>query len=197
MTNTLVIKSSILGEHSQSSQLLDHVIQQLDGRRVMCRDLAATPLPMLDGAGAQALRGASELTVQQADVLALSEQLISELQQADTLVIAAPMYNFHIPVQLKAWIDLVCRAGVTFRYTEQGVEGLLNTQKAVVVTTRGGQHRGTPHDMMTDYLKTILTFLGIADIEFVYAEALNMSGEQKQTELQQARAQLDTLLVNT
>lgn len=194
MATTLVLKSSILGEYSQSAKLIDYMIERVDADQVQLRDLAAEPLPMLDGAGATALRGGDNLDAQQQAMLALSNQLVAELQAADTLVIAAPMYNFHIPVQLKAWIDLVCRAGVTFRYTEQGPEGLMKGKKAVVVTTRGGMHKDSPTDLITPYLRTVLGFIGITEVEFVYAEALNMGEEAQQSGIREARTSLDALV---
>ncbi len=193
MAKTLVLKSSILGEFSQSAKLIDEQIERSDHDGVAIRDLAAEPLPMLDGAGAMALRGGDNLSEQQQAVLALSDQLVEELKAADTLVIAAPMYNFHVPVQLKAWIDLVCRAGVTFRYTEQGPEGLLTGKKAVVVTTRGGRHKDSVTEMITPYLRTVLGFIGINEVEFVYAEALNMGEEEQRAGLAHARHQLNTV----
>ncbi|MFP2767860.1 FMN-dependent NADH-azoreductase [Oceanisphaera sp. KMM 10153] len=194
MTTTLVLKSSILGEYSQSSKLIDYMVERMGSDRIALRDLAAEPLPMLDGAGATALRGGEDLSEQQQALLALSDLLVEELKTADTLVIAAPMYNFHIPVQLKAWIDLICRAGVTFRYTERGSQGLLTGKKAVVVTTSGGRHKDSLHDMVTPYLSTVLGFIGIDDVEFVYAEAMGMGKEAQQTGLKHARQQLDELV---
>ncbi|MGR7921177.1 FMN-dependent NADH-azoreductase [Zobellella denitrificans] len=194
MSKTLVLKSSILGEYSQSAKLIDYMIERAGAERVQIRDLAAEPLPMLDGAGAMALRGGDQLSEQQQALLALSDGLVEELQAADTLIIAAPMYNFHIPVQLKAWIDLVCRAGVTFRYTEQGPEGLVKGKKAVVVTTRGGMHKDSPTDLITPYLRTVLGFIGITEVEFVYAEALNMGEDAQKAGLDQARQSLEALV---
>lgn len=194
MSKTLVLKSSILGEYSQSAKLIDYMIERAGAERVQLRDLAAEPLPMLDGAGAMALRGGDQLSEQQQALLALSDGLVEELKAADTLIIAAPMYNFHIPVQLKAWIDLVCRAGVTFRYTEQGPEGLVKGKKAVVVTTRGGMHKDSPTDLITPYLRTVLGFIGITAVEFVYAEALNMGEDAQKAGLDQARQSLEALV---
>ncbi|WP_445398543.1 FMN-dependent NADH-azoreductase [Zobellella sp. An-6] len=194
MSKTLVLKSSILGEYSQSAKLIDYMIERAGAEGVQIRDLAAEPLPMLDGAGAMALRGGDQLSEQQQALLALSDGLVEELKAADTLIIGAPMYNFHIPVQLKAWIDLVCRAGITFRYTEQGPEGLVKGKKAVVVTTRGGMHKDSPSDLITPYLRTVLGFIGITEVEFVYAEALNMGEDAQKAGLDQARQSLEALV---
>ncbi|MDP5291913.1 FMN-dependent NADH-azoreductase [Oceanimonas sp. CHS3-5] len=193
MTHTLILKSSILGEHSESGRLMDYFISQLDEPAPTVRDLAAEPLPVLNGEGAQALRSDGELNERQRDLLALSNALVAELKAADRVVIAAPMYNFHVPVQLRTWIDLVCRAGVTFRYTDQGPEGLLKGKKAVVITTRGGQHKDSSRELITPYLETVLGFMGITEVEFVYAEGLNMGGDAREAGLNGARQRLAEL----
>lgn len=176
MSNTLVLKSSILGDYSQSNQI---IAQAIEGKsNVTTRDLAADPVPVLDMAIATALRSNSDdLSDDLKQVVALSDNLITELKQADTVIIAAPMYNFMIPTQLKNYFDLIARAGVTFKYTDTGPVGLIENKKVVVLTTRGGIHKDTPRDSMHDYLATILGFLGMTDVEFVYAEALNMGDE--------------------
>lgn len=176
MSNTLVLKSSILGDYSQSNQIIE---QAIEGKsNVTIRDLAAEPVPVLDMAVATALRSTSDdLSDELKAIVKLSDELIAELQNAEKVVIAAPMYNFMIPTQLKNYFDLIARAGVTFKYTETGPVGLIKDKKVVVVTTRGGIHKDTPRDSMHDYLATILGFLGMADVEFVYAEALNMGEE--------------------
>jgi FMN-dependent NADH-azoreductase len=176
MSNTLVLKSSILGDYSQSNQI---IAQAIEGKpNVTTRDLAAEPVPVLDMAVATALRGnGDDLSDELKQIVELSDSLIAELKQADTVVIAAPMYNFMIPTQLKNYFDLIARAGITFKYTETGPVGLIDNKKVVVLTTRGGIHKDTPRDSMHDYLVTILGFLGMTDVEFVYAEALNMGDE--------------------
>lgn len=197
MTRTLILKSSILGDFSQSAKLIDFMVEQAghqDGIQPLIRDLVANPLPLLDGTAVGAIRGGEVLDPQQQDILALSNQLVEELHSADTLVIAAPMYNFHIPVQLKAWIDLICRAGVTFKYTEQGPQGLITGKKAVVITTRGGLHKDKPTDLITPYMQTILGFIGITDVEFVYAEALGMGEEAQRSGMSQAQNALAELV---
>jgi FMN-dependent NADH-azoreductase len=107
------------------------------------------------------------------------------------LVLGVPMYNFSVPAQLKNWIDAISRAGVTFRYTELGPEGLLKGKKAVVVQTRGGIHRNSPTDSLTPYLQTILGFLGITDVQFVYAEGLSMGPDAERDGLADAYAQIE------
>ncbi|ENH7394279.1 FMN-dependent NADH-azoreductase [Vibrio vulnificus] len=174
MSRLLVLKSSILGDYSQSNKLVDEFVNKFDQQDVVVRDLAQQPLPVLDFQVATALRASGDLSEAQQAIVDLSDQLIAEIKHADTLIIAAPMYNFTVPTQLKNWVDLIARAGVTFTYTEQGPKGLIEGKKAVVVTTRGGIHKDAASDIITPYLKTVLGFVGITEVEFVYAEALNM-----------------------
>jgi FMN-dependent NADH-azoreductase len=192
MTNTLVLKSSILGPHSQSNQLIDHALEGKTG--IIERDLAANPVPVLDMSVATALRGGDDLSDEQQAALALSDQLIEELKAADQLVIAAPMYNFMVPTQLKNWFDIIARAGVTFTYTENGPVGLIENKKAVVVTTRGGLHKDSPRNSIESYVTTMLGFIGITEVEFVYAEALNMGEETAQAAREDALKQLVSLV---
>ncbi|MDC5805816.1 FMN-dependent NADH-azoreductase [Vibrio europaeus] len=192
MTNTLVLKSSILGPHSQSNQLIDHALEGKTG--IIERDLAANPVPVLDMSVATALRGGDDLSDEQQAALTLSDQLIEELKAADQLLIAAPMYNFMVPTQLKNWFDIIARAGVTFTYTEKGPVGLIENKKAIVVTTRGGLHKDSPRNSIESYVTTMLGFIGITEVEFVYAEALNMGEEAAQTAREDALKQLVSLV---
>src|SRR5476651_2180289 len=160
MSKVLVLKSSILANFSQSNQ-------------VTVRDLAADPIPVLDGELVGALRPSdAALTPRQEEALALSNTLIEELQAHDVIVIAAPMYNFNIPTQLKNYFDLVARAGVTFKYTEKGPEGLVKGKQVIVLTSRGGIHKDTPTDLVAPYLSLSLGFLVITDVEFIFAEGI-------------------------
>ncbi|HBV89363.1 MAG TPA: FMN-dependent NADH-azoreductase [Pantoea sp.] len=175
MTKVLVLKSSILAGYSQSSQLADFYVEQAkaQGKEVTVRDLAANPIPVLDGELVGAMRPSeAPLSPRQQEALDLSDELIAELQAHDEVVIAAPMYNFNIPTQLKNYFDLIARAGVTFRYTEAGPEGLVKGKKAVVISSRGGIHKDTPTDLLTPYVKLFLGFIGITDVEFVFAEGI-------------------------
>ncbi|CAM4158868.1 FMN-dependent NADH-azoreductase [Shewanella aquimarina] len=196
MAKVLVLKSSILGDYSQSAKLIDHLQQhwQGQGAEVTVRDLAAQPLPVLDGEIAMGLHGGDELTARQQEVLALSDELVAELKAHDTLVIAAPMYNFSIPTQLKNWIDLVARAGVTFTYTENGPKGLVEGKRAVLVTTRGGVHKNGASDHVVPYLKTVLGFIGIDEVETVYGEALNMGPEANEQGISEAKQSIEQLV---
>lgn len=193
MTNTLVLKSSILGPHSQSNQLIDHALEGKSG--IIERDLAATPVPVLDMNVATALRSdGNDLSDDLKAVLELSNQLIDELKAADTIVIGAPMYNFMVPTQLKNWFDLIARAGVTFSYTGTGPVGLIENKKVIVVTTRGGLHKDSPRNSIESYLTTMLGFIGITDVEFVYAEALNMGEDAAAVAREDALKQLAELV---
>lgn len=175
MSKVLVLKSSILAGYSQSNQLADFYADEAraKGDSVTVRDLAAQPIPVLDGELVGALRPSdAPLSPRQQEALSLSDELIAELQAHDTVVIAAPMYNFNIPTQLKNYFDLIARAGVTFRYTEAGPEGLVTGKHAVILSSRGGIHKDTASDLLTPYVKLFLGFIGITDVNFVFAEGI-------------------------
>ena len=196
MSKVLILKSSILGGYSQSAVLIDHLASHWgnQGAAITVRDLGGKDvLPMVDGEIASGLRGGAELSARQQEMLALSDTLVAELKANDTIVIAAPMYNFTIPVQLKNWIDFVARAGVTFTYTETGPKGLVEGKRAVLVTTRGGAHKDGPTDHVVPYLKTVLGFMGITNVEVVYAEALNMGPEAHDKGMGEAKHSIDLL----
>lgn len=159
---------------------------------VTVRDLVLTPQPVLDEAALGALfTPADQRSPAQAAHVAQHAAVIAELLAADVVVIGAPMYNFNISAQLKNWIDTVARAGVTFKYTEKGPVGLLTGKKVFIVTSRGGIHRGQPSDHVTPYLRTVLGFLGLTDVEFIYAEGMAFAAEQG---LADARSQIATLV---
>ncbi|PSW06303.1 FMN-dependent NADH-azoreductase [Photobacterium lipolyticum] len=197
MSNVLVLKSSILGDYSQSNGLIDHLIASWGDKvsSVVERDLAANPIPVLDGEIAGALRGGDNLNQRQQEAVAISDQLIEELKNSDTVVIAAPMYNFSVPTQLKNWFDIIARAGVTFRYTENGPVGLIEGKKVIVVTTRGGMHKNGPTDLMVPYLKTILGFVGMTDVDVIYGEALSMGDEMAAKGISEAKSAIEQLTV--
>ncbi|HEJ0329110.1 TPA: FMN-dependent NADH-azoreductase [Serratia marcescens] len=192
MSRVLVLKSSILGEYSQSGKLVDFFVEQWREThpedRFTVRDLANPTLPELDGevmAGFTA--GDKPLTSHQQSTLALSDELIAELKSHDTLIISAPMYNFNIPTQLKIYFDLIARAGQTFRYTSAGAEGLVTGKKAIVISSRGGIHADTPTDLITPYVKLFLGFIGITDVEFVLAEGFAYGPEAAEKAAQDSR----------
>ena len=198
MSKVLVLKSSILADFSQSNQLADHFTASWQAAHpadtITVRDLAAKPVPVLDGELVGALRpSGGPLTPRQQDALALSDELIAELQAHDVIVLAAPMYNFSIPTQLKNYFDFIARAGVTFRYTEQGPEGLVKGKRALVLTSRGGIHKDAPSDLLTPYLRLFLGFIGISDVEFVFAEGFGYGPDMAQKALQGAKEELSQL----
>ncbi len=195
MSQILVIESSARKQGSVSRQLTEQFIAQWQAAhpadQVKVRDLADSPVPHLD---ANLLGGWMTPAEQQSEAeraaLALSNTLADELLAADVLVLAAPMYNFAIPSTLKAWLDHVLRAGVTFKYGEQGPEGLLQGKRAFVLTARGGVYAGSSLDHQEPYLRQALGFIGIEDVQFIHAEGLNMGGEFHQQGLAKAQAQL-------
>jgi len=198
MQTILQINSSIHSADGQSSRLADALVARLrrenPDARLIVRDLATQPVPHLDAARFEAfLASAEDRDTQQQAVAAYSDALIAELQQADCVVIGLPMYNFGVPSQLKAWIDHVARAGKTFRYTERGPVGLLHGKKAYVLAARGGQYAGTPLDTQTKYVRDFLAFIGITDVEFVYAEGLAMGESTRAEALANAHAGIRAL----
>lgn len=199
MSKVLVLKSSILADYSQSNQLSDYFVEQWSAKHpddvITVRDLAANPIPVLDGELVGALRPSdAPLTPRQQEALALSDELIAELQAHDVIVINAPMYNFNIPTQLKNYFDLVARAGVTFRYTENGPEGLVLGKRVFVLSSRGGIHKDTPSDLLTPYLTLFLGFLGLTDITYVFAEGIGYGPEVAQKAQQDAKSLIADLV---
>ncbi len=159
------------------------------------RDLARDPVPHLDAERFGAFIAKPEArTLKQDALVAYSDGLINELKQADVIVLGLPMYNFGVPSALKAYFDHIARAGVTFKYTEKGPVGLLTGKKAYVFATRGGLYEGTPRDTQTTYVRDFLAFLGIADVQFVYAEGLAMGDANKAASLAKARESLHNLV---
>jgi FMN-dependent NADH-azoreductase len=198
MTTILKLTSSLYSGDGQSTQLAQQFIDALrdrePGTHVIERDLARDPLPHLDAARFQAFVTPPELrTSDQRAVAAFSDALIDELRAADVLVLGLPMYNFGVPSQLKAYFDHIARAGVTFRYTEKGPVGLLTGKKAYVFATRGGLYAGTPNDTQTAYVRQFLGFLGITEVEFVYAEGLALGPAARDASLAQARTAVQNL----
>lgn len=196
--NILQINASVRREGGNSTQVANTVVERLLAEypeaQLVRRDLAATPHPALDENALNALfTPADRRTTEQADRVALDDALIAEVQASDVLVLGVPMYNLTIPVQLKAWIDAIARAGVTFRYTENGPEGLLKNKTVYVALARGGRYRGTAFDTQVPYLKTVLGFLGITDVHFIYAEGMNMGEESIRQGFAEAEVDLAAL----
>ncbi|MBC3962384.1 FMN-dependent NADH-azoreductase [Pseudomonas simiae] len=196
----LHIDSSILGDNSASRQLSAGVVKAWQaaepGVEVTYRDVAAEGLNHFSGATLGALgTPADQRNAAQQHEAELSAKTLAEFLAADAVVIAAPMYNFTIPTQLKAWIDRIAVAGQTFRYTEAGPEGLCGNKKVIVVSTSGGLHvgqaTGVAHE---DYLKVLLGFLGITDIEFVRAHGLAYGDEFRSKSLSDANVLINEQL---
>jgi len=195
MSRVLVIESSARQQGSVSRQLTEQFIANWKAThpadQVTIRDLAVEQVPHLD---ADLLGGwmkpAEQLSEVEKAALARSNQLTEELLAADVLVLAAPMYNFAIPSTLKAWLDHVLRAGVTFKYTETGPQGLLSGKRAYVLTARGGIYAGSSMDHQEPYLRQALGFIGIHEVGFIHAEGLNLGAEFQEKGLAQAKAQL-------
>ena len=195
MSNVLIIESSARLQGSFSRQLTQQFISQWQAAhpadRVTVRDLALNPVPHMDAnlLGGWMKPDAQRSTAEQAS-LQRSDELTDELLNADVLVLAAPMYNFAIPSTLKAWLDHVLRAGVTFKYTDTGPQGLLNGKKAYVLTARGGIYAGSTTDHQEPYLRQVLAFVGIHDVTFIHAEGMNLGGDFQEKGLNQAKAKL-------
>ncbi|OMG56414.1 FMN-dependent NADH-azoreductase [Azonexus hydrophilus] len=194
----LQINASARSAGANSTRLADAVTARLLAANpqavVELRDLAANPHPVLDEPALGALfTPADQRTPAQADRVALDDALIAQVQAVDVIVLGVPMYNFGVPVQLKTWIDAIARAGVTFRYTANGPEGLLKGKKVYVALARGGLYRDTPADSQVPYLKSVLAFLGLTDVEFIYAEGLALGAESADKAFAEADAHLDQL----
>jgi FMN-dependent NADH-azoreductase len=197
--NILQINASARREAANSTRVANSITVRLQAANpaatLTVRDLAATPHPVLDEAALGALfTPAEKRNVEQAARVALDDVLIAELQAADAIVLGVPMYNFGVPVQLKNWIDAIARNGVSFRYTAQGPEGLLTGKTVYTALARGGAYRGTDADSQVPYLKTVLGFLGMTDVHFIYAEGLNMGEEAAARGFAQAEADLAAAL---
>lgn len=196
----LHIDSSILGDNSASRQLSRQVVDAWQAAEpsavVTYRDLAADAISHFSSNTLVAAGTTAELrdAVQQHEA-ELSASTLAEFIAADAVVIAAPMYNFTIPTQLKAWIDRVAVAGQTFRYTEAGPEGLCGGKKVVIVSTSGGIHAGQASGIAhEEYLKLVLGFLGITDIEIVRAEGLAYGEEVRNNAITAAQAKISEQL---
>jgi FMN-dependent NADH-azoreductase len=191
MKTLLQLHSSLFTGNGQSTRLSNEFVAAWreanpDGQ-VITRDLAANPVPHLDGQRFGAfLAKPEERNAQQQAVVDFSDALIDELRNADVIALGLPMYNFGIPSTLKAYFDHIARAGVTFRYTDKGAVGLLTGKKVYVFAARGGLYQGTPADTQTAYVRDFLAFIGLSEIEFVYAEGLAMGEESKQAGLAKA-----------
>lgn len=191
MKTLLQINTGIFGEHSNSTVLANAFAEQFAAQQdaqVVVRDLVSSPLPHLDAniIGAFASEESARTPEQQA-IIDRSQALIDELEQADAVVLGLPMYNFSVPSQLKAYMDQVARAGITFKYTETGPQGLLTNKPVYVIAARGGMHAGLESDSQTAFIKTFFGFIGLHNVEFIYAEGLNMGDDAKADAFAQAK----------
>jgi len=199
----LHLDSSPQLEGSASRRLTSYLVNALTrassgSSRVVRRDLASNPVPHLQAGTLSHIRNRGT-TSADADDVRLTEELVHELLEAQTLVIGAPMYNFTVPTQLKAWLDRVVLAGRTFRYTPQGPVGLCVGKRAYIVSTRGGVYSTpdrAPWDFQEPYLRAILQFIGISEVEVVQAEGLALSSESRDASFARAEAQIDALLAS-
>jgi FMN-dependent NADH-azoreductase len=199
VTNVLIIDSAATGDQSVSRKLTSEFAAQLKRRdpatTIVHRDVGRETIPHLTEATVTAIRGMPETPEGEA-TRALSDQLIAEIQAADLIVIGAPMYNFGMPSTLKAWFDHVLRAGLTFRYTAEGPEGLVKGKRAIVIESRAGLYSEGPAaamDHQEPHLRTLLGFMGITDVRYVRAEKLAFGPEAASAAIGQALAQLGGL----
>ena len=195
----LQLNASLFSTGGQSSQLADKFVAGWrvanPGAEVIVRDLASQPLPHLDAERFLSFVAApAERTPRQQALVAESDALVDEIKRAQIIVLGLPMYNFGVPSTLKAYFDHIARAGVTFRYTATGPEGLLSGKKVYIFAARGGRYAGTARDSQTTYVRDFLEFIGITDVEFVYAEGLNLGEPSKQEALAGAHQRIEQLV---
>ncbi len=192
MTMTVLrIDASARKTGSISRDLTDRILAKAAAPTIITRDLADTPVPQVDETWIGAnFTPADDRTAAQKDTLALSDALVADVKAADTIVIGLPIYNFGVPSALKAWIDMIARAGVTFRYTETGPEGLLTGKRAIVAVASGGTKAGSEIDFATGYIRHVLGFIGITDVTFVTADQLMIDADAT---MKSANAQLEAL----
>ncbi|CNJ12391.1 NAD(P)H-dependent oxidoreductase [Yersinia aldovae] len=198
MSNILVLKSSIMGDNSQTNMLIDTflVSRQDNGfvDTITEHDLTTMDLPVLNSEIFTALRAGNNLNEHLRSVVALSDSLIVELKESDMVVIGAPMYNLNVPTQLKNWFDLIARADITFKYTESYPIGLIEGVSAVIISSSGGIHVNQKTDAVTPYLQAVLGLIGITDVEFVYAEGMDMRPYGRAKGLADARIRIASLV---
>lgn len=194
MTSILALYSSLNGEQGHSTTLANRYLASRkanDKVSITKVDVAQLALPHLTGEEMQAwMTEASERSEQQKALAERSDTLIQQVMDADEIVLAVPMYNFGIPSSLKAYFDRIARAGITFKYTQNGPVGLLNNKRATVFAARGGMYEGSALDTQTPYLTHFLNFIGIQDVHFIYAEGLNISEQQASQSLAQAEQKI-------
>lgn len=196
MTRLLQINSSLFSTSGKSSALSDAFANRFRAlypdTRTVVRNLTPSTMPHLDEETFAAFtKPPEQRSARQREQVALSDQLIAELKAADLIVLGLPMYNFSLPSTLKAWFDHVARAGITFRYTENGPEGMLRGKRAVIACARGGRYSGN-NDNQTPHVRQFLAFLGIENVDVIYAEGLAMGVDAEKT-MARARNDLERL----
>lgn len=191
MTHTvLFVATSAQGKDASSYQLAQQVLAQLPAHTLITRDLSQG-MPSVDQAWVRANFTAEDSrSAADRQALALSDTLIAELQTADTVVITCPIYNFGLSSALKAWVDQVCRAGITFRYTEAGPVGLLDGKRAIIVVTSGGVPVNSAVDFATPHLTQVLRFIGITEVQVVAADQQLTTADA----MHRAEAQIQSLV---
>ena len=197
----LHLDSSILGEASVSRAIsravVDHLASGRPDLRIVTRDLAAKPLSHLSGAYLAGRSDDEKHDQAEQEDVALGGGALAEFLASDIVVVGAPLYNFTIPSQLKAWVDRICVAGKTFRYTEHGAQGLAGGKRVILALSRGGFYgEGAPHASFEhgeSYLRAVFGFLGIADVEAVRAEGVALGAEQRAKALEAAQQHATTL----
>ena len=194
----LQIKTSILSQYSVSNGLSDELVAQLltnnEGATSQLLDFETTKIPHVDGQLLTALSTeAANRSEEQHQLVNFADSLIEQLKASDVMVLGMPMYNFNVPSMLSSYFDHIARAGVTFRYTDQGPVGLLESKKVYVLATRGGIHQGLASDTQTPYIKQMLGFVGISDVDIIYVEGLGMGDEAKDAAIAKAKVEINQL----
>ncbi len=197
MKSLLNIRTSLFGADSASARLAERFVDNWRSEnprgRVLTRELTPGSVPQLTAERYRAFNTPpAERSEDQRAELAFSDELIAELETADVIALAVPMYNFSVPATLRDYFDHIARAGVTFRYTASGPEGLLRGKRTYVFITRGGRYAGEA-DTQRPYLEQFLGFIGLTDIQFVLAEGLAMGDEARRESLASARRAIDGL----
>lgn len=199
MKNILVVNSSLNSDAGNSSKLVANYLDKLVGKDVKLDllDLNEAQLPHLTQQEMAAwMTAPEERTQAQAELAAISDALLSRLEEADEVVIGLPMYNLGVPSTFKAWIDRLARAGKSFKYTETGPVGLIADKPVTVLAARGGVYAGTDYDTQTPYIRHIFGLMGITSVNFVYAEGLNMGEEAAEKAFSAANEKIIELLSN-
>lgn len=194
MSNILILKSSINGQNSLTNQLIDEykLLREKEGHKdtIIEHDLTAMRLPKLEQPLFSAMRGGDDSLYGVRNGVEKSDSFINELKESDLLIIGAPMYNLNVPTDLKKWFDLVVRANKTFFYTERYPQGLVKGVKAIVISSRGGVHEGQSTDVVTAYLRAVLGLIGINEVNFIYAEGMDIKPNGRKLGIAHARHHL-------